>query len=135
MRFLDTCVCIEFLRGRLRYGYQFMRSEKPESFQLPSIVVAELWYGAEHSANPEKEAKVVDAFVSAFQIAPFDAASAREYGRLRQLLTAQGDLIGDRDLMIAACSVANRATLVTDSLKDFKRIPGLPLESWSEVDC
>ena len=134
MWYLDTCVCIEFLRGRLRHGYQLMRAEKPESFQLPSIVVAELWYGVEHSANPEREGKVVGAFTGAFQIAPFDGACAREYGRLRQLLASQGNLIGERDLMIAACAMVNRATLVTNDMRDFARIPGLPLESWAEVD-
>ncbi len=134
MRYLDTCICIEFLRGRLRHGYQLMREGGQEGFQLPSIVVAELWYGAEHSSNPEKESKVVGAFVDAFEIAPFDKASAKEYGRIRQVLAAQGNLIGDRDLMIAACALANEATLVSDNVKDFKRVSGLKLEFWHEVD-
>lgn len=134
MRYLDTCICIEFLHGRLRYGYQLMREGGQEGFQLPSIVVAELWYGAEHSSNPEKELKVVGTFVDAFEIAAFDKAAAKEYGRIRQLLSMQGNLIGDRDLMIAACALANGATLVTDNVKDFERIPGLRLESWSEVE-
>lgn len=134
MHFLDSCICIEFLRGRLKEGYREMRNARPEDFQLPSIVVAELFYGAAHSSNPEKETKLVEQFVGAFAIAPFDAQSAREYGRLRELLGSQGQLIGDRDLMIASCALANRATLVTNNLRDFKRIPGLKLESWHEVE-
>ena len=134
MYFLDTCICIDFLRGRLKLGYQFMRNGKPEDFQLPAIVAAELFYGAEHSSNPARETKIVEAFVEAFEIVPFDIAAAREYARLRQELGSQGKLIGNRDLMIAATALAHRATLVSRNIGEFKRIPSLKLESWDEAD-
>ena len=134
MHFLDTCICVEFLRGRLRYGYQLMRQADPADFQLPSIVVAELWYGAEHSGNPERDRAAVDAFVGSLAAVPFDAVCAREYGRIRQLLGSEGRLIGDRDLMIAATALVHGATLVTSNLKEFNHVPGLALESWAEVD-
>lgn len=134
MRYLDTCICIEFLRGRLRLGYQVMREEGPEGFAIPAIVAAELWYGAEHSARSEKEKNTVATFIEAFEIVPFDGRCAREYGRLRQLLGSKGAIIGDRDLMIAATAMANKAVLVTNNAKDFKRIPDLPFESWAEID-
>ena len=133
MHYLDTCICIEFLRGRLRSGYKMMRESRPEDFRLPSIVVAELFFGAEHSANPEREMKVVESFVEAFPIAPFGVPEAREYGRIRQLLGSQGNLIGDRDMMIAATALVSHATLVTDNLREFQRIPDLHLESWAET--
>lgn len=134
MLYLDTCICVEFLRGRLRHGYNMMRESRPEDFQLPAIVVAELFYGAEHSDNPEKQLKLVDAFVSAFKIAPFDRSCAQEYGKLRQKLASSGNLIGDRDIMIAATARANGATLVTNNENDFKRIPDFAFESWAEID-
>lgn len=133
MHYLDTCICIEFLRGRLKAGYQEMRRGRPEDYQLPSIVAAELFFGAEHSRNPGKETRIVEQFVGTFAIAPFDLAAAREYGRLRQLLGAQGKLIGDRDLMIASCALANDAMLVTNNLGEFQRVPDLKLESWHDV--
>ena len=133
MRFLDTCICVEFLRGRLAYGYQRMREEAAESFQLPAVVVAELWYGAHHGSDLEGEGRLVEAFTSAFEIVPFDADAAGEYGRLRQLLGSQGNMIGDRDLMIAASAISRRAVLVTNNVKDFTHIPNLPLESWAEM--
>ena len=134
MYFLDTCICIEFLRGRLKLGHQLMRSGKPEDFRLPAVVAAELFYGAEHSSNPARETKIVETFVETFEIAPFDVAAAREYARLRQELGGQGKLIGDRDLMIAATALAHRATLVSRNIGEFKRVPSLRLESWDEVD-
>lgn len=133
MRFLDTCVCVDFLRGRLKLGYELMRNSNPADFRLPSIVVAELWYGAEHSKNPSRELSVVEEFVGSFEIAPFDGDSAREYGRIRQQLNAKGLMIGDRDMMIAACALVNQATLVTNNTNEFKRVKGLRLESWHEL--
>ena len=134
MYFLDTCICVEFLCGRLRYGYQLMRQGEPADFQLPALVVAELWYGAEHSNDPDRDRVAVDAFASSFEAVPFDAACAREYGRIRQLLGSEGRIIGDRDMMIAATALVHGATLVTNNLKEFNRVPGLALESWAEVD-
>jgi len=134
MYFLDTCTCIDFLKGKLAVGYQMMQASPPDLFKLPSIVVAELFFGAEHSAQPSRELGIVESFVDAFEIVNFDESCAREYGRIRQLLGSQGQLIGDRDLMIAACALVHRATLVTSNIKEFQRVPSLQLESWADVD-
>ena len=93
-----------------------------------------MYYGAEHSKSPEKELKVVDAFASAFEIAPFDAACAKDYGRLRQELAVRGNPIGERDTMIAAMARASQATIVTNNVKDFRRVANLKLEVWDEIN-
>ena len=134
MYYLDTCICIDFLRGRLPNVYKMMRSARPEDFRIPAIVAAELWFGAEHSEDAERETAIVGAFLDAFETAPFDEKPAREYGRIRQLLGSQGSLIGDRDMMIAATALSNGAMLVTNNMRKFIRVPGLSLESWAEVD-
>lgn len=133
MYLLDTCICIDFLRGRKGLFYQKMHEGKPEDFQLPAIAAAELWYGAEHSSDPARETGIVEEFISAFAIAPFDGPCAREYCRIRQLLGTKGELIGDRDMMIAATVLACGGTLVTTNVREFARIPNLPVESWTET--
>ena len=37
---------------------------------------------------------------------------------------------GRADLLIAAITLANRATLVTRNEKDFRQVPGLQVENW-----
>ena len=47
--FLDTNTCIYFLKGMDKDLKQRLLSEDPENIKIPSIVKAELLYGAEKS--------------------------------------------------------------------------------------
>lgn len=59
---------------------------------------------------------------------PIDDAAADEFDRLRS--NKKLKKIGRADLLIAAITLANRATLVTRNLKDFQQVPGLQIENW-----
>jgi tRNA(fMet)-specific endonuclease VapC len=65
-----------------------------------------------------------------FPVIPFDDAAADEFDRLRQ--NKKLKKIGRGDLLIAAIALANRATLVSRNEKDFRRVPGLPVENWAD---
>jgi tRNA(fMet)-specific endonuclease VapC len=65
-----------------------------------------------------------------FQIVPFDAAAAAEFDRLRE--TKGLKKVGRKDLLIASIALANKATLVTRNLKDFRKIPDLQLDNWAD---
>lgn len=134
MYLLDSCVCIDLMRGKLPYAYDLMRSSDPKLFAMPAIVVAKLVFGAENSANPERNRMLTERFLAPFEIIPFDAACARAYGSIRNQLRKGGFMIGPNDLLIAATAVANQAVLVSNNYNEFKRVKGLRLESWYEVD-
>ena len=59
-----------------------------------------------------------------------DVLAAAEFDRLRQ--NKKFKKIGRADMLIAAITLANRATLVTRNLKDFQQVPGLHLENWAD---
>ena len=52
------------------------------------------------------------------------------YGALRAQLQASGQPIGALDTLIAAHALVVGATLVTNNLAEFDRVPGLACENW-----
>lgn len=62
------------------------------------------------------------------KLLPIDAVSADEFDRLRA--NKKLKKIGRADLLIAAITLANKATLVTRNEKDFRQVPGLKVENW-----
>lgn len=133
MFFLDSDTCIEIMRGHLPYAQKFMRASSPRLFAVPSIVEAELRYGALNSACPEEGLYAVESFLVPFERIPFDSRCAAEYAKLRYDLKSRGCLIGGNDMLIAAMVLVHGATLVSNNVREFARVKGLALESWAEV--
>jgi tRNA(fMet)-specific endonuclease VapC len=70
-----------------------------------------------------------EAFLEGIRLLPLDASSASEFDRLRQIKKLRK--IGRGDLLIAAITLANHATLVTRNETDFSQVPGLQKpENW-----
>lgn len=59
-------------------------------------------------------------------------AAAEHYAAIRAHLEHKGTLIGGNDLWIAAHALAAGLTLVTNNLREFKRVPKLKLENWTQ---
>jgi len=68
--------------------------------------------------------------LSRFTILAIGPGTAAEFDRLRQ--NKKLKKIGRCDLLIAALTLANRATLVTRNRKDFGQVPGLEVEDWTD---
>jgi tRNA(fMet)-specific endonuclease VapC len=52
------------------------------------------------------------------------------YAVLRADLERRGEPIGANDMLIAAHALSIDAVLVTDNLREFRRVQGLKLENW-----
>ena len=129
MYLFDTNVIIEFLRGRLPEGLKLLKETDARLIKVPSIVEAELFLGACKSANCEKNQKEVEELLCNFEVLPFDSRCARAYARIRAELEVAGESIGPNDLLIAATAVAHDAILVTNNVREFKRVDGLRILS------
>ncbi|MGI6220627.1 MAG: type II toxin-antitoxin system VapC family toxin [Coriobacteriales bacterium] len=134
MYLLDSCTCIDIMRGRLPYAYDLMRKSDPSSFKIPAIVAAELFFGAENSTRIAENRLLVERLLQPYEILPFDATCAVVYGAIRNELKRKGRTIGPNDLLIAATAMANHGILVSRNVKEFKRIPGLRLETWHDIN-
>ncbi len=62
-----------------------------------------------------------------------DADAAVHYAQVRAVTEHAGTLVGPNDLIIAATVLARRGILVTHNLREFRRVPGLRVESWVAV--
>ncbi|HTD15196.1 MAG TPA: type II toxin-antitoxin system VapC family toxin [Chthoniobacterales bacterium] len=130
LRFLDTDICVAFLRGSSTSVQDHLLRFPKSTIRLPAIVVAELLYGLEKSESPRRHAIALQQFIGSFQIAGFAQNAAAHYGRIRAMLESKGQPIGANDYLVAATVIAEKGVLVTGNVKEFKKVPSLKLENW-----
>jgi tRNA(fMet)-specific endonuclease VapC len=68
--------------------------------------------------------------VASIDVAPLESGVDPLYAEIRHELESKGTPIGSNDLLIAAHALEQRATLVTDNVAEYQRVPGLHIESW-----
>jgi len=129
MTLLDANVCIEIIRGRDEQVAKLYEQSDPSLLFLPSVVAAELLFGALKSVRKDAVSKT-ESFIGGHELISFGENEARIYSRLRFDLEIQGQRIGANDMMIAATALAWNATLVTHNIREFNRISGLRVVDW-----
>ncbi len=133
MYFLDTNICIYFLKGIYPSINKKLAGLLPAQIKIPVIVMAELLYGAEKSARRKENLEVISKFLTPFEIIPFEEQAAEIYSRIRVSSEAKGISIGPNDLIIASIVLANEGILITNNVKEFRRIKNLQMENWTNV--
>ncbi|TGK24958.1 type II toxin-antitoxin system tRNA(fMet)-specific endonuclease VapC [Leptospira stimsonii] len=128
--FLDTNICIYFLKGKSENIERNIRKLNPNRIKIPSIVKAELLLGALKSNDKKKNRDVVLSFLDPFEIIGFNDIESEIYAEVRSDLELQGIPIGPNDLVIASIVLSSNGILITNNEKEFKRIPNLKLENW-----
>jgi len=130
IRLLDTNTCIYFLNRASQRIVERFKELSPSQIKLPSITVAELYYGAEKSKFKSRNRERVKRFVSTFEIVSFDEKACRSYAKIHYSLERSATLVGPMDLLIASIGLAHNFTLVTNNVMEFQRLKGLKLENW-----
>ena len=97
---------------------------------MSAVTVAEMEYGAAKSSRPDENRDALYQFLSPLNILPFDQNAAYEYGLIRSYLERKGMIIGSLDMMIVAHARSIPATIVSDNVREFERVPGLTVENW-----
>lgn len=126
---LDANICIHVLRDRPAHMKARFKSEA-HNLVISTIVLHELYYGAQRSARPDFHRAKVEAFASQLLIADFDIAAADHAADIKAQLAANGALIGPNDLLIAGHARSLGMKLVTGNLREFTRVEGLRSEDW-----
>ena len=129
---LDTNIVV--LLGRLR------AQELPGEPVISAITLAELSIGPlatdDATERAARQARLQET-EAAFDPLPFDAPSARAFGRLAASLRRSGRQVRPRalDVLIASVAVANDLPLYTCTPSDFTGIEGLTLVAVPHPDA
>lgn len=128
--YLDSNICVYFLKGLYPSIMENIKNVNPNNIKIPSIVKAELLYGAEKSKQKAKNLTNINHFLEPFEIIPFDDDCSIVYSRIRSAIKLKGTIIGPNDYIIAATVLAKNGILVTNNTKEFARIKNLKIENW-----
>jgi len=103
--------------------------QETEDIFIPSIVIGELYYGAQKSGQIDANTRRVDEFAVANVILSCDHETARWYGQVKNKLRAKGQPIPENDVWIAALAIQHNLILVTRD-EHFKVVTDLQIEKW-----
>ena len=129
---IDTNICIYIMNNHPPEVLQKFKNIGVGKIGISSITISELHYGVCKSNHIKKNIKLLDEFLSPFDILSYDENASRYYGKIRCQLEKQGNLIGPLDMLIAAHALSEKLILVTNNVKEFGRIKLLRIENWVE---
>jgi tRNA(fMet)-specific endonuclease VapC len=132
---LDTCICSYIIKKKPdvinALTQNIIRHEK-DQLLVTIFNHAELFTGVLLKES-SKLKKAVNVFIERLNMVYFSEEASFEYAKIRSELQNAGVLLDDMDMLIAACCVAEKATLVTNNTKHFSRIKRLKLEDWTLI--
>ena len=129
---LDTNICIYVIKHKPEKVFQKLQEVDPSDVCISSVTYAELVHGVEKSAAVDKNRLALSILLANIEILDFDVNAAEGYGKIRADLEKNGTPIGPLDMMIAGHARSLDYTLVTNNVKEFKRVSGLKIENWAE---
>ena len=88
--------------------------------------MAELYEGIFNSTNPAGNEQALQDFLSGIEVVPVDDETCRIFGRERgRLRGAEGKMIADFDLLIAATCLRHNLTMLSNNRRHFEVVEGL----------
>ena len=96
---------------------------------VPSIVLGELYYGANKSLRLAENVAKIDEFAARNSILVCDTRTAQEYGQIKNSLRAKGRPIPENDIWIAALGKQHSLILITRDAH-LGEVDGLAIEAW-----
>ena len=122
----DTSTIINLFRGKKEEEIivNSLDGDQNSSF----ICFAELYEGVTRSQNRDKEEEnVIQFFSKLHNVFGIDQDIAKHFGEIRAKLKAQGNVIEDLDILIAATCIAHNQILVTHNKKHFSHVSELKI--------
>lgn len=128
---LDTDICIYVIRKKPIKIFDRFKALTIGQLAISSITYAELQFGVQNSSDPEANSLKLHKFLGPVDVLDFTSDAGVAYGSIRSSLKKSGQLIGGNDLLIAAHSISSGYVLVTNNVREYKRVPDLEYENWT----
>jgi len=127
---LDTNICIYIAKRHPPEVRRHFEHLKTGDVAMLLMTYGELQFGAEKSLISAQVHEKLERLAELIPVLPLTRKAANHYGQIRATLEQAGTPIGANDLWIAAHARAEGLILVSNNIREFKRIPGLKLENW-----
>jgi len=130
--FLDTNICIYIIKRAPVKVFRRLKKHHVGDIAISAITHSELQFGISksHPDNREANQSLLNQFLAPIEILDYPKEASSLYGEIRAHLEHKGKTIGNLDLLIAAHALHHQATLVTNNMKEFSRVPDLEIENW-----
>jgi len=128
---LDTNTCIYIIKRKPPKVLEHFKAYSIGEIGISSMTLAELRFGVEKSQHIQKNQEALDAFILPLEIADFDEKAAKSYGEIRAALEKAGNPIGSMDMLISAHALSLGLTLVTNNVREFRKIKHLKVIDWA----
>ena len=130
---LDTNICSFLIRKKPVYLLDKLQHVviSGHPVVISSITYAELCFGAINKKASPKMPGIVTEFVERLDaVLSWDQKAVEASTHIKQKLESKGLPIGHNDILIAGHCLSIAATLVTDNMREFKRVDRLKVENW-----
>ncbi len=130
---LDTNICSFLVRKRPEYLLDKLQKVVVSGHQVvvSSITYAELTFGAINKNASPKMAGIVSEFVDRLDdVLAWDKKAVETSTKIKKKLESGGTPMGHNDMLIAGHCVSVNAILVTNNIREFKRVDSLKFENW-----
>ena len=129
---LDTDICIYIAKRNPAKAAERLNALVPGAVAMSIITYGELLFGATKSSAATRALAVIEELGTRIPVLHLNRDVGAHYAEVRASLEAKGTPIGANDLWIAAHALAAGLILVTNNVKEFKRVKGLKIENWAK---
>src|SRR3989338_8011426 len=130
---LDTTILIDVLKKDENAIEKIKKLEENESeIFTTQINVFELIQGTFAFSNRiEEELMEIDLLIQRLKVLDLTSSAANKAGMISGNLIRKKNFVNSKDILIAVTALANNEkTIVTRNTKDFKKIPGIKVETY-----
>ena len=123
---VDSDWVAEYLKGRVT-AVNLLDSLFEEDLAISIITFGEIYEGIYYGTDPQNNELVFRSFLRGVRVLGINRTIARHFALIRGKLRAEGQIIPQPDILIAATALQYDLTLLTRNVRDFERIPDLKL--------